>query len=1855
MNSTCIAVRYIGGNRNTRTRHALSRLSALIALGFMPGLSAVGASFTDQVSFSTSNQSLWGNAVSTDFLGLRSPMELKWGTYAGNAASQLFSFNGITNLTDPVFGTSLGKYGAAASFSSSGILGLDVSSYLRGGTLGYQQTLKPVLSLPDSFAANTRFTVSAVDSLGSTPTLTTTMPVINLYVDAKLKFDASLSATGCIINCTSTTQNFSIGPGQLQVLSWDSQRSPAAMVAGQAFPSLVAGSAYPVTLPRPDGGTTTVGNFKVVDSFPGGCGSAGVGAVHCGNNIFSGNVDLSALASLYGVPIDVDRSFAGINFKSRLLDVNLSPDIWIDLDLKVMAPVFTRLAFDKPVTEFLANGQSVLHNDGVVSFAMGSSVSLAFGSQVGALVKRTYYLDDPSFSAAIGTVASLKVDSKVGCGFSVTAFGTNVVPDTSGKCLTSDSTKLSTGTVTVYNGSANLNTVRTAATYQGLGSTNLLNLTGVYGPGNPVTNAGAGSLASVAAGQLATINGVGAKWTNTKAAQTSIAGTLRLEAGGLLDNSEGGELLIERGATLTTAGFSDLYALTELRNSKSATAGAAPGVVNNFGSVNINGRATNSGTINNYGDFTLNAAILSFNGGVFNNGAGGRLIIGDQQYTLALGSAIAGTINLLPNSKLIVNGSFVVAPGYKQINEGEISVAPTATNAGFSIFGELQFGNGSIYGSMAQGELRTAYLTNTDGSIGGVVSFLRSDDTSFSSLISGSGVVAKRGVNTLTLTANQTYTGFTTVEGGRLVLAGQTRSNEFRISANAALELQAPTLRDNTADTRFTGQGTLVKTGFGTMLWGASRAVFSLDAGAMVDVQGGTFVAGSSANDDWTQNKSKLNVVSNATFWGAENNVRVDALTGSGRIHSGYNLAAYQSLSFGVADGSGVFSGVLADTDASNGHVGSFTKQGTGTQVLTGANTFTGRLNILGGQLQVGDGGTTGSLATLAISNQAELTFSRSDDIMYYGTVTGAGNLNKAGLGRMTLTADQRYTGVTSVRAGTLVLNGADGSSLHDIVSAAVLVLNGTRDGAVNTQFSGKGTLRKTGTGEAVWSGSAATFAMEAGSLIDVQGGQFTGGSFGNEDWRLNKSQLNVASGATFAGTEANVRVDGIDGGGRVTSGFAGAGYTNVTMGVANGSGDFSGVLANSDSSNVGNYVKAGTGTQTLRGVSTFTGGFSVEGGTVALAGGSNRLPTGITVLIKNGATLDLGGQAQTLTGLGTVSQRVVGNLGAGRLFTSNGVFLQSGRFDATLQGGGSSFLQRLWIGGDASATVLLNGSNDMVYSADHNQVIIGHGTTGAAGTVRVGNAQALAAGSEGVQVFAGALDLNGVAGVRARDIALLGGQASALVNGAATRAASFAQGISLGTAALSRIGGAGDLSLGGVVSGPGGIEKIGAGRLVLAGANRYSGGTTVTAGVLSVTEDASLGSGPLRLQGGTLANTGDIVTARQIALQAGGGVFDTAGGYLSVNGNVGGAGGLGKTGGNILTLAGAHSYAGATVISAGTLKFGANGGTASSVASASIAIGGGARLIFADSQTYAGAITGAGQLMHEFGGTTTLTGNTTHTGGTSVIGGTVQLGNGGNSGALAGDVALSGGGTLAFNRSDAVGFTGAITGAGGVAQRGAGVLTLSGVNTYTGATLVQSGELKLNGSAANSAVTVDAGARLSGSGQAGALTVAGVLAPGNSPGLLTAGATTFAGGGSYLWEINDAFGTAGVGYDTLAVAGALTIGATLTNPFTVTLRSLLADNSAGAVSGFDALQSHRYTLASASGGLLGYAASSFQVDTRGFSNALQGGHWSVASSDNGLDLVFQAAAVPEPQSLVMLLAGLAGLAALGRARRRRG
>jgi len=168
--------------------------------------------------------------------------------------------------------------------------------------------------------------------------------------------------------------------------------------------------------------------------------------------------------------------------------------------------------------------------------------------------------------------------------------------------------------------------------------------------------------------------------------------------------------------------------------------------------------------------------------------------------------------------------------------------------------------------------------------------------------------------------------------------------------------------------------------------------------------------------------------------------------------------------------------------------------------------------------------------------------------------------------------------------------------------------------------------------------------------------------------------------------------------------------------------------------------------------------------------------------------------------------------------------------------------------------------------------------------------------------------------------------------------------------------------------------------------------------------------------------------------------------------------------------------------------------------------------------------------------------------------GGTLQIGTGGTAGGL-GVSTLVNDGTLVFNRSDDSAYSGVVSGSGAVVKQGGGALILSGNNTYSGATTVVAGALVINGSLANSAVTVGNGGMLGGNGSIGGLVTVqsgGVLSPGNSPGLLSAGVLDLLAGSTSLMQIvgdgSGGAGTAGTGYDSLTIAtsGGLSYGGSL-------------------------------------------------------------------------------------------------------------
>lgn len=140
-----------------------------------------------------------------------------------------------------------------------------------------------------------------------------------------------------------------------------------------------------------------------------------------------------------------------------------------------------------------------------------------------------------------------------------------------------------------------------------------------------------------------------------------------------------------------------------------------------------------------------------------------------------------------------------------------------------------------------------------------------------------------------------------------------------------------------------------------------------------------------------------------------------------------------------------------------NGNIsgdGRVEQNGSGVAVLAGNNSWTGGTTISSGTLQIGNGGTSGSVSG-DIDNQGTLQFNRSDSLTVSNNISGSGDVVQAGSGTLILQGDQRYSGATRVQNGTLQL---EGSLQSDTSIATAGTLTGA--GQIFGSLTNAGTLR---------------------------------------------------------------------------------------------------------------------------------------------------------------------------------------------------------------------------------------------------------------------------------------------------------------------------------------------------------------------------------------------------------------------------------------------------------------------------------------------------------------------------------------------------------------------------------------------------------------------------------------------------------------------------------------------------------------------------------------------------------------------------------------------------------------------------
>jgi outer membrane autotransporter protein len=385
-----------------------------------------------------------------------------------------------------------------------------------------------------------------------------------------------------------------------------------------------------------------------------------------------------------------------------------------------------------------------------------------------------------------------------------------------------------------------------------------------------------------------------------------------------------------------------------------------------------------------------------------------------------------------------------------------------------------------------------------------------------------------------------------------------------------------------------------------------------------------------------------------------------------------------------------------------------------------------------------------------------------------------------------------------------------------------------------------------------------------------------------------------------------------------------------------------------------------------------------------------------------------------------------------------------------------------------------------------------------------------------------------------------------------------------------------------GTITGTGNLHDAGAGTMILAGNNSYTGTTTIDA---SATLQVGNGSTTGTLGTGNVTDNGALTFDRSNA--------------LPVNNVISGTGAVRQIGTGTTTLGAANSYSGGTTVTAGTLQAGVNGAlpnntaytvnggtldlndfnlTTSSLKGSGGAIDLGSATLTdsnsATSESYAGVISGTGNLVTNGNATTlTLTGNNNYSGTTTVgANSTLQIGAGGGSGTL-GTGNVTDNGTLIINRSGSVAVANVISGTGALTLSGSGTVNLSAANTYMGPTNVNTGTLNLTGSVTSN-TTVASGATLTGIGSilgAHNLVNSGNLTPG------TAGTPngTLSVGGTYTnnanSNVNLTVNSAG-DVNKLAVTGAATLNGGTVN----------VNTAAGFQNGF------HYNFLTANGGITG-------------------------------------------------------------------
>ncbi|KAB0268127.1 autotransporter outer membrane beta-barrel domain-containing protein [Microvirga brassicacearum] len=610
-----------------------------------------------------------------------------------------------------------------------------------------------------------------------------------------------------------------------------------------------------------------------------------------------------------------------------------------------------------------------------------------------------------------------------------------------------------------------------------------------------------------------------------------------------------------------------------------------------------------------------------------------------------------------------------------------------------------------------------------------------------------------------------------------------------------------------------------------------------------------------------------------------------------------------------------------------------------------GTVTVNGTVAMGGATFNTNGYGITGGTLTLS-GNTPTITTNAGISATINSVITGS-TLVKTGTGTLTIgNATNTYTGGTTVSQGTLVFGGnqalgsgtvtlGDANTRASNVSllanfgnffsaqkiANNIVVSGSGTGAVTigstsfnpgsngTIFTGIMTLNRdatllsgntdrttftgkiTGTGNITIAGSRVTLDNSTNDFlgnVTISAGSILQTNAANVLPRTATLTI-LGNGVLRFVNTGDQTIDGLNGSSNAVITFLAGGRPNLTVGAANGSGNFAGPIQNVISS----FTKLGAGTQILSGANTYAGRTTISGGVLStqlLANGGAASGIGASSSAAANLVLDGGTLRYTGTGASTDRQFTLATNGGGIDASGSGALNFTSTAAVAL---GSTSPRTLTLTGISSAANTLaaplgdsGGPTSLVKAGTGRWVLSGNNsytgsTTISAGTLTLSGAGSIASSAR--VIADGTFDLSGVAAASSSIKSLAG-------SGSAT----------LGPKMLV-ITAANDTFSGGI-SGSGGLAITG-GTQTLTGTSTYTGDTAISAGTLQVGDGGMRGSII-----GNVANDGILAFNRS----------DTS----TFGGSISGSGSIRQIGSGLTNLTGDSSgFTGVTSVESGSLS----------------------------------------------------------------------------------------------------------------------------------------------------------------------------------------------------------------------------------------------------------------------------------------------------------------------------------------------